>query len=195
MYFNNPVPEDKQDLRRFIDAELKSISDDLAYKEERLRELTVAGYGGMIQDADILYDITAAYATLPFDTQSPVAQRGVVINLANDSISFNRAGVWRLSYGFSLAGHDSVNAGRVVNFRFYDVTVGAPRPFILSLGIGRNVEDTTISGSRLIEITEDIVGNELRIELGGGDSVIGGTLIAADYQVNHLGELGELLLG
>lgn len=115
-----------------------------------------------------LPDLGLGWETIPLDTAGAV--RAITINLGNDSFAFQYDGVYQITLSGSL-NHNNLNAGRTVNIRLFNVTLGTPLPGAFPIGISRNVEDTVITISLLAEITDAEKGQEMRIEIGGGDAV------------------------
>lgn len=213
-YRRDPVPENKDDLRRFIDNEYRKLEDEDDYTDERLNlaeerlnlaeerlnvlesvivDLTVSGYGGGTQQANVAFGVTTGWTTIPLDTLRPADQRGVTVNLSNNSISVATESVWRLSYDFSIEGHNSSNSGRVTYIRMYNITDGIASPGEIVVGVGRNQEDTSNSGSFLFDVQPASVNKEIVLQIGGGDAITGGDLIGASLQVNQISELGAFI--
>jgi len=159
-------------------------------------ELVPAGYGGGRQIAPFAFTIpTVTYNPLRFDTLSPSTERGVIFNTALNEIEFTEKGVWTLMVFFSLQGHNSDNGGRVFTIRAYNVTQSIAGNGVV-VGVGRNVQDTFVSISYLIEITQANIDNNdnFRVEIGNADTaIINGTIVAAGIQTTHASELGLLV--
>ncbi|MGB5685924.1 MAG: hypothetical protein WBM35_08935, partial [Candidatus Electrothrix sp.] len=152
-----------------------------------LRQCTLAGYGGAVQIADIAFDIPAlTYRTIPIDTLEPVVQRGVVIDLINDTIGFSFDGVWRFSVSFNIENIDEQNSSRTFNVRPYNVTQDVPGASIV-VPVSRNQGDIYFVTTLILDNV--IVGDDYRVEVGGVDAIAGGTLIEAQIQANNLTEI------
>jgi len=200
-YYSESIPEGEYD-RRFHDQELKKMSDSSVYVDERLDtlekaivELVPSGYGGMSLDPSQSFDIVAAYTTVPFNTDNPLASRGLTINLTNDTVTFTTPGVWLFTFLFNIAGHNSSNGGRNYNIRIWNVTLGQVFGKSVQEGIGRNETYTVASFGVQVEVSQISVddSHEYTIEVGGGDSATGGTLNLAIAQFSFVSELGLLI--
>ena len=174
----------------------ESLTDRVVLLEKIIVELVPAGYGGGVQEADIAFTIpTVTYVTLPFDTLSPTVERGVTFNLPANTFTFTARGVWLLTVNLNIEGHNSSNSGRNFEVRLFNVTDSIGSAGIV-IGVGRNQEDTFVSLSLMIEISQADVDDAdvFRVEVGNADTAItGGTLIAAAVQVSHVSELGALI--
>jgi len=200
-YYPDTIPEGEYD-RRYLNQELRKISDGSVDTDERLDtletniiELVPSGYGGMSLDTPVLFDIVAAFTTVPFDANNPAASRGITFNLTNNTYSFTAKGVWQVIFNFALEGHNSSNAGRNFGLRIFNVTTATVASKVVQQGIGRNETYTLVSLSFLVEITQATVdaGESFRFEVGGGDLANGGTLNLALGQFTHASELGLLI--
>lgn len=160
-------------------------------------EVVASLYGWAEQETDIPFDIPAlSYVTLPLELQfpvSPLAPRGVTFDLGNDTFAVDLPGPWLLGTDFNIEGHDSSNQARTFFGRVYDVTADSPLSAGVTIGIGRNTEDTYINSVFPIQITPGKEGNALRVELGGGSAVLGGDLINGGVWLMYMGELGSLV--
>ena len=189
--------------RGFIDdsaivvSEFLTIIDGLTARIDTLEKIIVqlvpAGYGGMALDTPVLYDIRLAFTTLPYDSVNPSVERGVTMIPASDEFTVNIAGVWQLMVVLNLVGHNSLNQGRAFDIRLFNVTTAAAAGG-LTVGIGRNTEDTLISITALFEVPETAVGNIFRMEVGNAVTAItGGSLDVNDVQFVFVSELGSLI--
>jgi len=193
-YYNTAVPEGDYD-RRYLDQELRKISDVTILLEEVITNLVPAGYGGMKLGTPVSFDIVAAFTTVPFDINFPVASRGMTFDLANETFTFTKKGVWQVMFNFALEGHNSDNGGRNFGMRLWNVTNGAPASDVIQQGIGRNETYSLVGITFLTEISQAVVdaGDAFRFEIGGGDSATGGTLNTALGQFVHASEFGLLV--
>jgi len=193
-YYPDSVPEGDFD-RRYLDQELKKMSDASERVDELLSILVPSGYGGMSLATPVLFDIVAAFTTVPFDSSNPAASRGITFNLTNNTYTFTEKGVWQLMFNFALEGHNSSNGGRNFGLRIFNVTTATPASVTVQQGIGRNETYSLVSLSLLTEITQASVdaGEAFRFEVGGADSATGGTLNLALGQFSHVSELGLLV--
>ena len=161
--------------------------------ETLIVELVPSGYGGMGQNAAVApFDFGAGYITVPFNTELTTDSRGVTLDPDNDLFIINISGVWRASFYLFLQGHNTSGNNRTTNLRLFNITKGTPGSSIV-VPIIRNAADTVISASFITEVAPVAVGDSIRWEIGGGDAVIGGTMEIANFAINYLSELGELL--
>ena len=115
-------------------------------------ELVAAGYGWAEQNTDIPLEIPAVgWVTLPLQTQHPAGEyvpRGVAFDTVNDTFQLVQKGIWQMSIVFNLVGHNSVNAGRAFVIQLYDVTLGVSIGNGVTIGVGRNVEESNNRNQR-----------------------------------------------
>ena len=192
-----PPLETEARLAEYLARQFRSAKYDIEQLIRVVLQLVPAGYGGGIQDIDVPnYDIpTVTYVTVPFDALLPINQRGVVFDIPTETYTFTASGVWTLMFNFNLVGHDSSNSGRSFYARVYDVTNTLAVAGV-DIGSGRNQEDTFISVSLMIEISQDDVNNStvFRLEVGNANiAIIGGTLTVSMIQFSHVSELRTLL--
>jgi len=103
-------------------------------------------------------------------TTNPTSGRGMVLDPTTDTFSFDFDGLYRISIMFSIE-HNEINSGRRFSVRLFNVTSGLGLHDI-TVGIGRNNGVTNFTGSFLIEIDTDHVGDSLRLEVGQADTII-----------------------
>ncbi len=183
-------PTQKESDRKHADG-INYLLGRIDLLESLIVEMVISAYGSVIQEATISnFNIGAGWTTLPFDTLT-TSPRGISFNTTNNTFQFENAGAWRISTGFNLSGHNSSNQGRTTNIRLWNVADSAEAGRI-SIGIGRNVEDTQINVSNIWNITEDNLNEEYRFEVGGGSSVTGGDLTNHSIAANYLDRLSSL---
>jgi hypothetical protein len=187
----NPIIDTDENIRYLIE-QLREITRHIDAIEVVLPTLVIAGYGGMDLATPTAISLTGGgWVTVPFDAEEPAVPKGVTVNLGNETLTVDTAGLWRVNIGFNIEGHNEVaSGGRTIFMRLYDVTAGTPGTSY-PIGIGRNTADTDVNLGGLFQIA--IAGNSIRLEIGGGDDVTGGTLVTANFQLNHVGELGSFL--
>ena len=130
-------------------------------------------------DLGVVYDPITEYDTVN------LPGLGITFDLVAGSMAFATTGVYVVNFLASL-NHNSSNSGRVTSMRLFDITAAVPLPGEVRIGIGRNVEDTAIAVSLLVEIGQAEINEAIRAELGNGDivtSVIWTTLSLAAYSV------------
>ncbi len=115
-------------------------------------------------------DLGAGYNHLTLFDSELLPAKNVTIDLVNDQFSFDKAGLWELSWQLFF-NHNSSNSGRRTNLRLWDVTDNSQIAGDVPLGIGRNVEDSDTSSSFRFQLDASDVGHPIRLELGGGDVV------------------------
>jgi hypothetical protein len=150
----------------------------------------VSGYGAVSQEIDIPnFDIGAGWVTLPFDTLTTPTQRGISFDLGAETFTFTAEGVWRFSGGFALQGHNNSQQARLTDMRLFNITQGTGTPGI-PVPIARNAEDTTFIVTDLVTVPNET--DVFRFELGGGDSITGGTLISTSIAFNFVDNLSSI---
>ena len=131
-------------------------------------QMTVAGYGGASQEADIGFNIPAGtYITLPYDTLTfPSNERGFIVDIAADTFKFTAKGAWRFSVDFNIENISEQNQSRTFELRLFNVTdVTVINTFVVP--VSRNQGDILQSLSFLVSIPDSLVDKVFRIELGG----------------------------
>ena len=191
-YRRDPVPENLDDIRRYIDSELRKLEDETDAIEGYLSEAVIAGYGGAVQNAIIGFNIPASpdWITLPFDTLSPVEQKGFVFNLTLDSFRFEINGVWRLNISFSIRNIFETAATRVFNVRLFNITQGVAVDAV-AVPVSDGQGDIFFSTSFIVESSD--TNDRFRIDLGNGEGISLGNLAAAHCQANNLTELKTII--
>ncbi len=195
-----PLDVDKT-LSEYIHRELIRISDSLQYEvESRLSllerlivELVVAGYSGMrLTTAVPSFTIpSTGWAELPYDTLSFSDQRGIISQPLTNDFVVTQAGKWLFNLTFNLEGHNSSNQGQNFQLRLYDendnVGFGG-----LTIGVGRNTEDTLVSISSIFDILEEDEGHTFHVEVGQGSIAFTGNLNINNISMSFQSELGVL---
>ena len=92
----------------------------------------------------------------------------MTIDLVNNQFSIDREGVFTLFLGFTFE-HNSSNSGRLTNVRLFNVTDGTQINSII-LATGRNAEASSFQQQVLLEIGPASVSDQLRFEIGDGDT-------------------------
>jgi hypothetical protein len=151
------------------------------------RLFSVAAYGGIRQSTPVaLPDIGAGWTTLTADTDSVAVPRAVTQNTANNSLAVNYNGVWLANIGFSIS-HNEAQAGRTILGRLYNLTqaTGGAETVV---GIARNTDATIFSTTSLIELAEDLIGDEYVVQIGGGDTLLTVTENSFSFSLTMVGE-------
>ena len=105
---------------------------------------------------------------------------------ATGQFSFAHPGIYQANFSFAVE-HDENNAGRQVSARFYNVTAGAGDPTPTEVFIGRNQPGTNFSTSGQIQVTDALVGDAFRFEIGNGDAVAAINWISLDLSISNIG--------
>ena len=139
-----------------------------------------------------MYENNVDFASLGLDwtpitgySSESVEKRHIETDLAAGTLKFPYDGVHEISVGINLE-HNESNQGRQTNLRFYNVTAGAPSGDPIPISIGRNQPGLNFTDLFKTTVTEAMVNQAFRIELGGGDSIIvsGGSI---DYGAKMIG--------
>jgi hypothetical protein len=112
-------------------------------------------------------DIGLAYQHLNFFDDDSIADIGCTFDIATDTFSFQYRGTWQFNFYLAFE-HNSLNAGRTTRLRLYNVTDAASVAEII-LVTGRNTEATFASGSTVFDISDAMLDDSMRLEIGGGD--------------------------
>lgn len=188
MFYRDPVPEDIEDLRRFLDDHFRRVEDAFIASNELIGSLSVAAYGFADLTTPQLFDIGAGYDTIPFD--SAFSGRGIDFDTANNTFNFNVSGYWRLSYFVNIQNITELNQSRNFEIRAYNVTQAAAEPAIV-YPVSRNQGDILASVSLIIQINN--TNDNFRLEIGGVDAITGGTLSDVNISANVVSELQTLV--
>ena len=101
---------------------------------------------------------------------NPTAVRGMVLDFATDTFSFEFEGIFRLTVMFSIE-HNDLNAGRQFELRLFNVTDAAAGSSII-IGVARNSAVTNFTASFLIEVSAASVDDTFRLEVGNADTIL-----------------------
>ncbi len=127
------------------------------------------GYGGMFSNAQrAAPNLGGGWQIIEFDTLSVAVPAGVTLDLVNNQFSIDREGVFVLFLGFTFE-HNSSNSGRLTNVRLFNVTDNTEINRII-LATGRNAEASSFQQQVLVEIGPVSVSDQLRFEIGNGDT-------------------------
>jgi hypothetical protein len=157
-----------------------------------LLSLVEAGYGGISWGAGPV-DFPAAspgnvidanWYTLFTDTLSVATPVNITQNIANDSLALAKDGVWTLSISMTFGHNSDASGARNVGLRLYNVT-DATVIATIPLTVGRNAEVTPYSISRLFELPAESVGDEVVVQIGGGDTLTGVQLYTFSYSLTR----------
>lgn len=113
-------------------------------------------------------DITAAYQTLTFDNDYPY-EVGVVTDPAAGTFQMVHAGLWQINLFLSF-GHNESNSSRQTRVRIFNVTDGIAGSGV-TIPISRNQPSTIFQYTTLFQVTSSEIGDIIRWEIGGADSL------------------------
>ena len=164
---STPPGETPPGMARYLVQEFYRLTDYVqAIGQAALGNFVSIGYGGVrLSEATVLPDIGAAPQVLPFNAGVIAAPVGVTQDFANDGLRIDGAGIWRLSYIFSMT-HNELNASRLYQLQFWDATAGAELA-LYTLGTGRNVQGSDWTGALIFEIPTAKIGNLLQWRTSG----------------------------
>lgn len=164
--------------------------------EEVLQNFVAVGYGGVNQPNPgvVRPDLGAGWQTVSSMTEAVLATpRYVTQSTGNSSLYLLRPGVWQISLFFTFD-HNTSNSGRVMNVRIRNASDNEGSQAI-AVGVGRNVEVTTFSLTTLFEIGEDVVGDQMRLQVGAGDTITDCVWNNIRFEALHVGSGADLLAG
>ena len=157
--------------------------------ETVLEEFQYVAYGGLnlTTPGTSFSDLDGTYQTLTvFDATAFTTPRNITQNLVNDSLEFDLEGVYEVSVVLAFE-HNEDNAGRQTNIRFYNST-DASSLGVIPVFIARNQPGTNINITLPVEVLSANTGDEIVIQLGGGDSVTSVSFDLAEYYIKSIGE-------
>jgi hypothetical protein len=177
-------------LREEMEGVRQSTDDIYALADFSIDTYTVAGYGGIGQNAASapLADVNATFTTLNTFDIPLIVPRGVAYSFPNDSMALEFPGVWYQSIKVTLE-HNELNAGRVIALRTLNLTTGTPSGVVFRYGVARNVAVSNLTLGAFFEVAEDRVGDEIVLQLGtDGDVFTAVNCIGAIYEVHSISE-------
>jgi len=118
----------------------------------------------------------SAFTTVEFDS-STITPYGCTMDTATNTFTIDFAGIWQESVSVFFA-HDSSNNGRSVRFRVWNVTQGSEEGGV-TIGIGRNVEDSNTSFQVMTRFLNADTGDSYRWEIGPNDGTVNSVDITA----------------
>ena len=166
----------------------------LVVLEDLIIQMSVAGYGGATQEANISFDIpVTTYITVPFDTKIfPTTERGFIVDLAAETFKFTVKGAWAVNVTFNLENITELNSSRTFNIRLFNVT-DATAGKTSVVPVSRNQGDVLVAITFLVNIDATLVNKNFRLEVGGFDAVAGGDLVNASVSATQAAEIGALV--
>lgn len=157
--------------------------------EEGLRTFTFAAYGGLLHNtgAHAFPNLGATWQHLDFMDTETATPLHVTVNTTNSSLSADNPGVYMLTVS-GVFSHNSSNSGRSTRVRLYDLAGDVPLTTGLLIGTGRNAEASNISASVLTTIAPEDVGEELILQIGGGDAYSAVEFTTLSFSLHSVGE-------
>lgn len=149
----------------------------------------VAAFGGLVGAASIPTIDLAWTPVTNYPFMAVDAPRFMAVDLIAGTLAVELPGTYVLAINITVEFVES-NAGRTTYLRLFDVTGNAQIGGELPIFVGRNQEGLTASQSRLLSINSE-VGDNVRLEIGGGDSFTGLANISVSYSVYSIGPFGE----
>ena len=189
----NPPATGNSDLERYLFSEFERLSAEVNLTGElALRSLVAIGYGGIFGGGGLPGgDLGAGFTLIDGFTDGQVNNPvSVDQDFANNALQIDRAGVWQLNIHVTF-GHDDLNSGRQTNLRVWDNTDGFALA-TLAIGVARNVGITSYAVSLLADFAAIAVGDDIQLQLGGGDTFTNITWETLAFSANHVSELQGL---
>lgn len=135
------------------------------------RGIGKAAHGGMsVATSAPFPTIDATYQPIDVFDTIYLTGFGVTFDLPAGSFALDTTGTFVLTLLGSVA-HNSSNSGRRTNVRLWDITAAGPIGSPFPIGIGRNVEDTTIALTLAFVVDLPSVNDAIRFDIGGGDTL------------------------
>lgn len=113
-------------------------------------------------------NLGAGYVVPPYDNSSRWRE-GAAVNLSTGKATLSWPGLWFVHVSISLE-HDESTSARQTVVRLYNVTQSSSVQAI-TVPVAKNQPATLISTTFAVQITAATIGDEFRIELGGGSTV------------------------
>lgn len=141
-------------------------NQELMRESDALAVFAYTAYGGLsLATPGVGAAIGAGWETVDFDAVVPTTPRSVTANTTTNTIGFHADGVYALSISINVL-HNSLNAGRSFDLRFWNVTEGARIGNIIVVTTGRQADGSHMSFTTLIEIGEAQKNHPIRLEVG-----------------------------
>lgn len=175
-----PILESEEGRRmaEYVYRQLSTIRDEFDTQADINKALSAAifGHGGLItRVATTIPNIAAgSWETIPFDTGQVTNPIQVTQEPTNNRFSVDAEDVWFFTF-YIVFLCDKQNKDRIINWRIYNETTGVPYsadPFPIPVENGAHFGQS--SASTLVEVSGAIVGDWLRIELGGSAQAFSG---------------------
>lgn len=193
--FENPPliqTEEGRIITEYLARQFSLLRDSIESTQESvISNFVLAGYGGLgLTTARLGSNIGLAWQTITgYDETTVTTPRFVEQDLANSGLVLNIEGVWLISVYFAIS-HNEVNAGRTMEFRFYDNDLGTGTRELV-VGTGRNVGVTSFSGSFLAEVGSAAINDLWQVQVRSDDSYTAVTWEDQEFSVTHVGEFTQ----
>ena len=149
---------------------------------ERYAAAAFSGYGSIITTAAApVADITAGnWATVPFSETRPGVPKNVTTDPGNNRLALDVPGVWGIAAHITLTFTRDQTNDRILYLRFWNETKGveassSPFPMYIeqsATGISWSIPPT------MLDVVQDIVGDNIRVEIGGAAQSFTGIQVA-----------------
>lgn len=165
-------------LGEWLSRQFLKVSDAFVQTSEEIAA-NAPGYGdgGLItRVATPMPNIAVgSWATVPFDSGQVANPVFVTQDPANNRFSVDVEDTWFFTFYIVFLCDKNANTDRIINWRVYNETTGLPYstdPF--PIPVENNANFGQSSASTLVEVAGPIVGDWLRIELGGSAKAFSG---------------------
>lgn len=150
---------------------LKALIEAVARRAVQV--FSFAAYGGLKASLSPapFPDIGLAYQTLNIlDADTVAVPRGIITNLANNSVTFENPGVFSLAITIGML-HTKDNLDRIIYLRAYDIDAALQIGSETIVSIGAQARATNFSVVLLLDILPERALEEIVLQIGGGDIV------------------------
>lgn len=145
---------------------------------ERHATSAFSGYGGIVTTttAAVAHITAGNWATVPFAATRPGVTKNVTTDPGNNRLALDVPGVWGIAAHITLEfTRDQIN-DRILNLRFWNEDKGVEAgssPFPMYIEQGNTGVSWAVPPS-LTDVAQDIVGDNLRVEIGGATESFAG---------------------
>lgn len=147
-------------------------------------------YGGITLDAASFPfpDIILSYQLLNcFDEDLLATPKNITQSISNSSISINETSVYEITASLSFSYTGSI-AARTIFIRAYNATDSEVISKSVPVFISINQLGTNFSHTIAIDAGASLIGKEIVLQIGGGDTVADVEIITADLYIKSIGE-------
>ena len=187
---------DIQDYLRKVPHTVPTMEPDphpqYATEKAVLEFMAFAAYGGMDGVASLAGIAATWNPVTNYPSLAVSTPRYMYANLSAGTLSVEYPGMYVFSVFFSIRFNEA-QGGRITYVRIFDVTSGQPIGKVVPLFVGRNQAGLTMSISTIVEILPPSVGEEMRVEFGGGNVFDGVVVDLVTFALYSIGEFkGEI---